>query len=209
MKSNQTKTKLMLPRPLSWSSMNLLENDERRWIAKYLHGKEVNPNNSGIRFGKRFSQHLEAPDKENPDIEFEVASKGIIHYDKPEMPLSATLRVAEGEIPLIGSADTAKLDLSAFRERKTGRVPWNQAKAQAHGQMHFYAFIIFLMTKRIPDAHLDWLETEESMGMVSFTGNIQAFHVKLEPIDIIKMKRRIVKNALRIDQLVRQNIKSL
>lgn len=200
------KQSLMLPRPLSWSSMNLLETDERRWIAKYLEGKEVNLNNSGIRFGKRFAEHLE---KKTDDIEFQVITKELIHYDKPEMPLSCVFHSSEGDISLIGSADSAKADLSAFRERKTGRIPWNQKKAQNHGQMHFYGFMIQTMTKKIPDAWLDWLETEESMQQVSFTGRIEMFHVLLSPLDMLKMKARIIKAAKRIDQLVRNHIKTL
>ena len=208
------KKQLLLPRPLSWSSLHLLETDERRWVAKYLEGKEVNFNNSGIRFGKKFAERLEGKkdiesENEAEEVEFAAITKAIIHYEKPEMPLSCVFHSEDGDIPLIGSADTAMLDLSAFRERKTGRVRWTQQKAQEHGQMHFYAFEIFLITKKIPKAHLDWLETEESFGVVSFTGLVRPFEVIITPVDIINMKRRILKAARRIDYLVRQQTKKL
>ncbi len=202
--------KLLLPRPLSWSGMNLLEKDEKRWIRKYLNGEKVDFNNSGIRFGKKVAEHLES-DEETEDLALESIKNRLVRYGPKETGIKAVLKCEHGEIPLTGSMDTCKPDFTAFREVKTGRgqKAWDQEKAQNHGQNHFYATLIHINTGVIPECHLDWLQTEEIDGVVQFTGGLLSFPVKFTLLDIIKMRRRIIKNALRIDYLVRESMKDL
>lgn len=201
--------KLLLPRPLSWSSMSLLEKDEARWIRKYLKGEKVDFTNAGMRFGKKVADHLESTE-ETDDMELSSIKSLLPRYEVTEMHLKCFLQCPLGDIELIGQCDTAEKDLSAFREVKTGLAgSWSDSKAQRHGQLHFYATMIYIITGNIPKAHLDWLKTVKGERENNFTGELVSFYVKLAEIDIMKMRLRIIKNARRIDELVRTEMKSL
>lgn len=205
----KAKNKLLLPRPLSWSSMLLLESSPDRWVKKYLDGEDVDIHNNGIDFGKKLAEYLES-EEESDDIELEVIKDKLVRLETSEMTLNCVFKSAYGDIPLTSRIDTGNKALDAFREYKTGRGnAWSQTKAQNHGQLHFYATLMYLKTRKIPSCWLDWIVTEEVDGQVRFTGNISSFEVKLTNVDILKMKGRITKNALKIDELVRAHIKSL
>lgn len=200
--------KLLLPRPLSWSGMSMLEKDEPRWIKKYIDGKDVKFSNSGIEYGRKVDEYL-GGDNETDDLSLLVIKDQVPRYELRKHKFSALLKSEYGDIELFGELDTSKEDFSIARDYKTGRVPWTQDKANKHGQFLFYATMIFLNTGKIPQFFVDWLETEERNGIVRYTGKHKTFEVKFTQVDIIKMKLRIIKNARRIDQLVRKGIKSL
>jgi len=205
----QANKKLLLPRDLSWSSMQMLEKDERRWVKKYILGENIKFSNSGIEFGKKIADFLES-DEENDNFSWEVIKAKLTRYEVSEMPIKTVLNTQYGEIPLTGKMDTGRANLEAFREVKTGRgEAWNQEKANNHGQLYFYATIIFNLTNKIPDVHLDWIKTQEINGVVQLTGEIVPFKIEITHMDIIKMRARIIKNARRIDYLVRQHMKTL
>lgn len=204
LKNNQ---QLILPRPLSWSGMTLLEANEEAWVAKYLNGEDVDFSNDGMSFGKRLADHLE---EETDDIEMGVIGSQLIPLDNQEFPLSCELKTVKGKIPLFGKLDRSSVDLGAIREVKTGQgEAWTQAKAEKHGQLHFYATMIHTLKRKIPTIWLDWVKTEKIDGGVFFTGQIKSFEVKLNLVDILKMKKRILKNAIRIDYLTTQHLKNI
>lgn len=189
--------------------MDLLEKDEKRWIRKYLNGEDVDFKNSGMLFGSKVAEHLESQE-ETEDLELSAIKTNLPRLEISEFALNCILKLKDGEIELTARMDTANKILDAFREYKTGRGnAWNQKKAQEHGQLHFYATIIYILTRKIPTCWLDWIETEEVDGVVRATGNIYPFEVKITLLDILKMKNRIAKNARRIDQLVRESLETL
>lgn len=202
------KDKLLLPRPISWSGMTMLEKQEAKWILKYIEGKKINFDNSGIRFGRKVDEFL-GGDEETDDISLAVIKDQVVRYELRKHVIKSTLKSEHGDIELLGELDTAKEDFSIFRDYKTGRGIWTQKKADTHGQFHFYATMIFLNTGKIPKCFVDWMQTEEINGEVQYTGKLQTFEVKITHVEIIRMKLRIIKNAKRIDYLVRKSMKSL
>lgn len=202
--------KLLLPRPISWSGMIMLEKDEPKWILKYLKGKKISFTNKGIEFGRKVDEHL-GGDEESEDLTLQVLKSKVIAYELRKHKFDSVLKSQYGEIALHGELDTAKADYSIARDWKTGRGKdnWTQKKADEHGQFIFYATMIYLNTGKIPEFWVDWMQTEEQNGVVQYTGQLLSFKVEVTHLKIIKMKSRIIKNALRIDYLVQQNIKSL
>ena len=182
---------------ISWSAMNLLEKDEDGYIAKYFNG-QPGFSNDAMDFGKVVAEALENEKSEDPFIRHIITF--LPRFDTPELEISARYKKRK----LLGRPDTILKSFKAFREYKTGKTPWTQAKVDSHGQLVFYATIIFLLKKKIPEAYLDWIPTEYGEGGLKLTGDIKTF--KRRPItltDISRMLKRIEKASERIDKLMR------
>ena len=203
-----TKSKLLLPRPLSWSGMSLFETNPRLWIKKYLDGEDVGYSNSGQRFGKKMSEHIEG-DEETEDIELSTIKSQLKLLQKRNLPISCILKSVYGDIPLFGRLDTANSNLGAFKDHKTGINGWTQKKADGYGQLHFYATMIYLIKGKIPKAGIDWIKTINEKGEINVTGEIESFEVKITMSQVLDMMSRITKNAVEIDKLTKKHIKDL
>ena len=202
------KSKLLLPRPLSWSGMFLFESNPTLWEKKYLDGEDVMFSNAGLRFGKKMAEHIEG-DEETEDIELSAIKSRLKLLQKRNMPLSCVLNSIHGAIPLFGVLDTAESNLEAFRDQKTGVTGWTQRKADGYGQLHFYATMIYLIKGKITKAGIYWIKTVNENGEISATGEIESFEVTITMPRILEMMFRITKNAVAIDKITREHIKNL
>jgi len=186
---------LRLPRGhLSWSQLSLWEHDPTEYALRYIM-HQAQRINSGMVFGKHVAQGLEAPipPEDIADLLYLLPS-----YDTREKRLEAAWK----SIQLIGYADTFRRRDHAFREYKTGRrdmngkPPWTRDKAQAHGQIAFYGFMLWITDRKLPPpAFLDWIETKEKDGIVSITGRVESFEVQITIPMILEMGARIEKAA--------------
>lgn len=190
-----------LPRGhLSWSGLNCWEHSPREYVEKYiLH--QPQRTNSGMDFGKYVSEGLES---EQPDAIIAALKGRLPAYDKREEAIGVIYR----GISLVGRIDTYRGSDGAFREYKTGRrdklgnPPWTPAKAKAHGQIAFYAFMLWLKTKKVPPtAYLDWIETEVRQdGTVGLAEHIHSFEVPITMPMLLDIGGRIEKAAREINK---------
>ena len=181
---------------ISWSAMSLLEKDEDAYVRRYLYGEE-GFRNDAMDFGKVVADALQDEKSVDPHIRYIITF--IPRFEVPEQEIVAKYK----KMKLLGRMDSSDLSLSSFREYKTGRTKWTQTKVDSHGQLVFYATIIFLIKKRIPHAFLDWIPTEyDEDGFLKLTGDIKTFKRKAITLtDISQMLGRIKKASDRIDKL--------
>ena len=194
---SQPKKPYNLPKPyLSWSSLNLWEKSPKQYIKRYFYG-EAGFENEAMRFGKEMAERFDSKEDHSDEVINMVATilpgNGITEYAL-EVPF-----LGYG-IDLYGKFDLYHPHTRILRERKTGKLEWTQIKAQSHGQLAFYAFMLWVDKKRLPkEIWLDWIETEESEdGVIRLTGSIKSFKVTLTMLDIFKMGARIKRAAKEI-----------
>lgn len=209
MKSKQNKNrqpKLNLPRPyMSWSGLNLWERSPKQFIKHYFYG-EAGFENAAMRFGREMAERLDSKEDHDDEVLNMVATilPGNGHTEYPlEVPF------LDYGIDLFGKFDNWHPKTRILRERKTGKIPWNQMKANTHGQLAFYAFMLWLEKKKLPkEIWLDWIETEEAeRGVITLTGAIKSFRVNISMIDIFKMGARIKRAAKEISKAYNEEIK--
>lgn len=185
---------------LSWSGLSTWERSEKEYDEKYILNQSQR-SNSGMEFGKYVADGLE---QEEADETIESLRLRLPAYSQREHSVEVTYK----GIPLMGRIDTYNDKDGAFREYKTGRrdnlgnPPWTPAKAKEHGQIAFYAFMLWLQTKKVPPtAYLDWIETVvREDGTVGLAEHIHSFQVPITIEMIVKMGARIEKAAKEINK---------
>lgn len=194
---------------LSYTQIELWRKDPKRYIRQYIHG-ESGFENAGMRFGKRTSDALENG-ADGDDLLMEAAVALIPAYAKREHEIRATLKDKDGRsVVLLGKLDTFDPKTPRFREYKTGKVPWTQARANKHWQLPFYAALIMLDCGKIPkDTYLDWIETEYTDYGVQFTGNIKSYRVEIDMLRVLDTLAVAMKAAREIDAAYRAEMKTL
>ena len=193
---------MIRPRPyLSWSQLTLFESSPERYLDTYINEKRMFINR-GMALGKEIADALETGEATGDPIKDLVISQ-IPKFAIMEAELEATLKLGKIEIPLYGKADTAKRDLTKFKEYKTGQASWSQKQVDNHGQITMYCTIIRAKTGNIPkDIELVYLPTKQLPdGKVEPTGDIHIIKTKRTLIDILKMEARIKKAWLAIGKM--------
>lgn len=129
----------------------------------------------------------------------------LIVYEEPEFEIKTKVK----EVPVLSYLDTYCPSKNVFREYKTGKIPWNQARVQKHDQLTFYATALKWSNGKMPEyCDLDWIETVEDdrgevMGLsnevtVNATGRIIPFHREFDDREIERMEYLIEKVAWEI-----------
>lgn len=185
---------MIRPRPyLSWSQLTLFENSPKTYKRVYIDGGRI-PINRGMALGKEIAEAIETGESTGDPIKDLVVSQ-MPKLDIMEAELEATIKLGKIEIPLYGKADTAKKDLSAFKEHKTGKIRWSQKQVDNHGQITIYCVIIRALTGAIPKdielAHA--LSKELPDGSLELTGDVYRMKTNRTMVDILKMEVRIKK----------------
>jgi len=232
------KVELILPKPyLSWSQMEIWEKSPERYAQEYfVKGKKLDT--PALRFGKRIAELLEdykeiqkslsldehpmaiiiLKEKHNlDDITAETIAK-IESYDVSEHKMVTNL----SGVPVLSFIDSYCPNTALFREYKTGKVPWTQAKVQRHGQLAFYAAALRAITGDYPAyCHLDWIETSdtyeptgdleadffnENKKELRLTGKIVSFKREFDVREIDRMEERIIKAATEISEAYKKFI---
>ncbi len=131
------------------------------------------------------------------------------------------IRVEVQGVPLLSYLDDYDPVNNVFREKKTGKIPWTQAKVIKHGQLLFYAVALKYSTGKIPEyCDLDWIETRvgsleiddfwrENEKKVQITGKIQSFHREFDVREVDKMEKLIVKSANEISEAYIEFLKEI
>lgn len=206
MKKSASKTKALPHGYLSWSQLDLLERDPGEYARHYILN-EPRFESEAMMFGGDFADAMETgtiPERHDSAFRF-LVEIGIPRLEIPECKIEATHK----GINLLGKIDSASPDLSRFREYKTGRLEWTQSRVDKHGQLTFYALIIFIKTGKIPkECHLDWIRTEydEQTGEIRAKGDFKTF--KRRPftlLEVLNMTKRIEKAYETITELMTEH----
>lgn len=166
-----------------------------------------------MEFGKRFAEVMEGQDTSDDIIS--LIKLSVPAYAKPEEEITATLNALGRAVKLLGKPDSYDPETHNIYEYKTGKTKWNQDKAQKHGQVLFYKTILYINHGVIPKGTLIWIPTEDSYDeeegrQIAFSGALpMQFVVEHSYADILKMMQRIMKGALRMEELYLQEINNL
>lgn len=207
-----SKKRVMLPRGyLSWSAYNTFRRNREEYIRHYFYGEPTNRTSPSIEFGQSFAKHLESRREkkrvEHGDPIVELALQAVPIKPQSEYHIKGILPSKYGDIPLIGTLDQYDPKTHAFDEFKTGWRKWTQATAQSHGQMKFYALILWLNYNVIQQPkNLIWVETERSDGGVRPTGRIIKFPVDITLPQLLKFSRDVIDAAHEISELYQETI---
>ena len=202
--------KLILPRPhISWSSMSCWESSPGRFRREYFEcGKKLDT--KYLRFGKGIAELIESG-------KYKELLPDLIVYPVSEYEI----RTDVCGVPILSYLDDYDPETNLFREKKTGKIPWTQAKVIKHGQLLFYAVALKHSIGKIPEyCDLDWIETREGAievddfwreneKAVQITGKIKSFHREFDEREIEKMEKLIVKSANEISKAYQDFIKEI
>jgi len=187
--------KLLLPKPhLSWSQMTCWISNPTRYRKEYFEaGAKLDT--KYLRFGSGIHKMIEDGTYHEllPDLEV---------YDTHEFEV----RVEVNDIPTLSYIDSYDEVNNVFRDTKTGKIPWTQAKVQKHDQLVFYATTLKQLTGKMPEyCHLDWIQTkegerEEESGLhndrqINVTGLVKSFKREFDIRELERMEDLIVKTA--------------
>lgn len=197
--NSKTKT-LLLPRQyLSWSQMSLYEWNPEQYRKIYILGEE-RTTTPEMEYGKRLATILEKGDDGK-----DILISGLYHllpkYKIAEKELTAEM----SGIKLLGLLDSYDPKTHNFYEYKTGKE-WTQRKVDNHGQLTFYAMLIYLNYKILPKMKLIWVETEWKNGEIIATGRIKGFSTERTLVDILRFIARVKKTAMDISEMYRKEL---
>ena len=200
--------KLYLPKGyLSWSQMTIWKQNKKRYISEYFEkGKRLDTRE--LRFGKFIAEMIESGEHKTLLPHLEV-------YELSE----SEHRVVVNGVPTLSYLDSERPSLNVFKEFKTGKNPWTQAKVEKHGQLVFYATVLAEVRGSIPEyCELDWIETEDIVGddfwsqvdkKIQVTGRIVSFRKYFTPEEIEEMRQDIRKTAEEISEAYKLFISEL
>lgn len=201
------KHKLLNPRGyLSHTQVDMWLKSPVRYARRYFDNQD-DFENDAMRLGKITSNALEHGDAQDDEVLQAIISL-LPAYKVREHEIKAPLDTPYGEVILLGKLDT--WEPGRFREYKTGVVPWTQNKANKHGQMWHYGTLIYLTEKILPEAHLDWIQTErDENGELRFTGQITPFEVNITLQGVVEYMALVSRVAKEIDTEYRKRLKAL
>jgi len=167
---------ILLPRGyLSYSQWKLRKKNPGKYNDIYFFGGK-SFTNAGMRFGKIVAEALETGETQDPTIK---ALMSILpRYPRPEHEIKTRVNTNEGVLTLLGKLDTFFMRGKTFREYKTGKTKWTQAKVDKDEQITWYYALVYLEYGHLPEkkAWLDWIETEYEKGeKPKLTGRIESF----------------------------------
>lgn len=198
----RTPKEIQLPKGyLSYSQIQLWQNDKERYKEIYFENRDdLRMSNKAMEYGKVVATALETA-TDTGDLMTDEAMFLLKKYDVRDQEIRADFKTREGIVKIMGRPDTMDSVTKAFREYKTGRVPWTKGRAQAHLQMKFYAALIYLAYGvKLNDAWLDWIETETTPeGVVTPTGRIESFHITFTFNNILDTLALISRTAKEIE----------
>ena len=183
-------------RVFSWSQMSSFEFDKEQWYKKYILG-EAQKVSAEMDFGKEIGEKLAS----DPSFMPEVPRQKHMEYG---------IFVNLGDVGLVGYFDSFE-DIPGggvypLHEYKTGKKPWDQKRADNHGQITFYCLLLWLAKKINPRdvlPRIHWMPTEEKdqsfkdfmdgKRNIEFTKNVKplTFETKRTMRDVLMFGARI------------------
>lgn len=193
------KTKEIRPMPddersFSWSAISSFKYSKEQWWNKYvLHQKCTYENHAKGTHAFCFIAGFADPEcpvvKKTIELEFGSMIDDKIQKDKKFIPSLPRYRILQHEmrcelngIKLVGIADAFEFvpskeeakNFGRLRDYKTGRVKWDQKRADETGQLTMYCFLLWKINKIRPEdmeLWIDWLPTHTKDGKIEFVDN--------------------------------------
>ncbi len=184
----------------------MVNRSEDEYIRKYIHGEAARTSRY-MEFGTAFAEVLEGADTTDDIVA--MVKEMVPRYKHCEFEMESILKVKGREVKLFGKIDTYEGEpMHGFWDYKTGKVKWNQQKADKHGQLLFYQVMIWIKHRVIPKTGIVWAETEDYTNPeepedreVVFTGRVEQYPVTHTQGEILEMMGKIFKTAERIEYL--------
>lgn len=176
---------------LTNSKRTLWKKNPEEYVRTYMYEGEKFTSKA-MAFGTQMHNAIETGESTG-DIEVDLLITDLPKFpdgqDLREIELHATIKVGNEETPILAKLDRLKSDFTAFKDWKTGKNAWTQAKVDKDEQITFYCMIIFIQKKIIPnDIELVWIPTEEDeFGKLKITGEFVRFHTHRKMSDILNM----------------------
>jgi hypothetical protein len=184
-----------LPRPhISPSQYSLWKRSPKEYKARYFYGKECFVNKN-MKFGKEVAEAFECKEDSEKEI-INLLKTAIPKYKNPEHEF----KVDMFGIPLMGIFDSYDPKTHRVIEYKTGLAGWTQRAVDNCDQLRFYALMIYLKHKVIPEMKLVWIHTENKGGKIGITGDIDQFEAWFNLQNILEMSRDVTKVAKEISE---------
>lgn len=186
---------------ISWNQMSVFERSKDQYVKQYLLGIKFQTN-------KYMERGLELADTLNDKAKREEVESELGNDMAMVLLLLPQYKETEKEInvrwmniPMFGKLDGWNEDTFTLGEVKSGKK-WTQKRANEHGQLLFYASMIYALYGKIPNIKLHWAETQEDIiGQVIFTGKVETFDVKYTLKDILRFYTRLKKVYKGISEL--------
>lgn len=170
-------------RPLSWSQISSFQYNPSAWYSRYVLGEEQ-PESPEMRFGKEVGERLASDPTYLPEVERAIIFEQELHGKIDD-------------IELIGFLDSFCPDKKILLEYKTSRnkKKWNHKSASLHGQLDFYAFLIYQNYKIKPEdlnIKLIYVPVHIKDGELALCDDpINSFEVKKTMTDILRFANYI------------------
>ena len=164
-------------------------------------------------FGKVFAENIEKREKHRDPV-MDMMLQSIPKLPCAEYGLDAVIKSKHGKFKVVGKLDQFDPETGDFDEFKTGYRKWTQGTAQEHGQMKFYAMMVYLkMGITNSKKTLVWIETRLNENVytgevsnITLTGNIRRFTVGYTLADILSFMNEVSDVAKEISDLYQEEI---
>lgn len=136
-------------RAISWSQISSFDWDPEQWYQTYVLG--IRQESRELTFGSMIDKRIQ----EDPDF-------------IPELPryklMQHKMEAKIGGLKIVGLPDGLDLKKFLLADYKTGKKAWDQARAEATGQLKMYLLLVWLTEKITPEkfrCFIHWLPTYE------------------------------------------------
>lgn len=170
---------------ISWSDVIAIESNAERWLAG---GAKID--NDATRFGTFVHAQIK-----------HGKIKGVPSCEYKEKVLTATVKYGRKSFLAVGTPDS--YDENYLNEYKSAKVLWSRKKAEEHGQIFAYAWLIWKNHGWYPKtARLVSLETAEDYDAgVYLTGNMRTIEFPIRFAELLKIQARFAKAFEKISTL--------
>lgn len=181
-------------RALSWSSISSFEYNKEQWFDTYILGKRQET--AALSFGSLVDKKLQ----DDPAYLPEIVRLPLLQHKMNAM---------FGKIPLVGVADGFDRAGHKLLDYKTGKVVWNQKRADETGQLTMYCLLLYITEKIKPeemDLSIIWLETCENGDFsISFKEPliVRTFETKRTMKQILTFGMKINKTYREMEEYVK------
>lgn len=213
-----SKDQLLLPRGyISWSAMQTFKRDREQFIRHYIYGEPHEFTNPSMDFGAEFANTL-VRRKKHDDPVMDIILRSIPKLPCAEYEIKAQVPSKYGKFTALGKLDQFAPNSCDFDEFKTGMRKWTQNTAQNHGQMKFYAMLVYLKFGIVASKKsLIWIETAydddpytgERVQRMRLTGRFRRFEVNYSLIDLYDFMNEVGETAKEISDLYQEEITKL
>lgn len=158
------------------------ETNPKYYAQRYFEGQDLKF--LANQFGSEMAKALEL--EEGSDDQ--AISQALIFL--PKYPLREhRIEIPGTHCPLLGSLDGYDPAGPDIGEYKSGKGLWTQAKVDKHGQLDFYALLVYLKEKKLPRrVRLHYYCTNEK-----HYGRVFNFEKKVTLTDVLRMSGRATK----------------